>query len=237
MKILAIESSSLVASIAVLTDDITTAEYTINHKITHSQTLLPMIDDISQRIELDMKEIDAIAISGGPGSFTGLRIGSATAKGLGLALDIPLIHVSTLKAMAYNIFDSESLICPIMDARRAQTYTGVYHHNQGELDVLMDDCAIAIEELIEFLNGQGSKVIFIGDGIPVFRDIIAEKLTVPYAFAPAGMNRQRASSVAILGKIMYDKGIVESADNHLPEYLRVSQAERERAERLAADGK
>ena len=132
MKILAIESSSLVASIAVLTDDIITAEYTINHKITHSQTLLPMIDDISQRIELDMKEIDAIAISGGPGSFTGLRIGSATAKGLGLALSIPIIPVPTVDALAYNLYGSDKLICPIMDARRNQVYTGLYEFQKSK---------------------------------------------------------------------------------------------------------
>ena len=101
MKILAIESSSLVASAAIVNDDILVAEYTVNHKVTHSQTLLPMIDEILTMTQTDKRSIDAIAVSGGPGSYTGLRIGSATAKGLGMALDIPLIHVPTLDAMAY----------------------------------------------------------------------------------------------------------------------------------------
>ena len=110
MRILAIDSSSLVASVAVVTDDILTAEYTINFKKTHSQTLLPMIDEISKMIELDMETIDAIAITGGPGSFTGLRIGSATAKGFGLALNKPIINVPTIDAMAYNFYSSNYII-------------------------------------------------------------------------------------------------------------------------------
>ena len=127
MKILGIESSSMVASVALVTDDITMAEYTVNFKKTHSQTLLPMIDEIVRMLELDLSEVDAIAVSGGPGSFTGLRIGSATAKGLGLALHKPLIHIPTLDAMAYGLSGTSSLLCPIIDARRNQVYTGLYH--------------------------------------------------------------------------------------------------------------
>ena len=126
MKILGIESSSLVASVAILTDDVITAEYTVNFKKTHSQTLLPMIDEVVRMTETNLEEMDAIAVSGGPGSFTGLRIGSATAKGLGLALEKPLIHVPTIEAMAYGCFRSSDIICPIMDARRNQVYTGIY---------------------------------------------------------------------------------------------------------------
>lgn len=118
MRILGIESSSMVASVAVVTDGVTTAEYTVNFKKTHSQTLLPMIDEVARMLELELSSVDAIAVSGGPGSFTGLRIGSATAKGLGLALDKPLIHVPTVDAMAYNLYGAAALICPIMDARR-----------------------------------------------------------------------------------------------------------------------
>ena len=126
MKILAIDSSSLVASVAVVEDDIMVAEYTINHKKTHSQTLLPMINEISKMAEIDLSQVDAIAVSGGPGSFTGLRIGSATAKGLGMVWNKPLIHVPTVDAMAYNLYGTDKLICPMMDARRNQTYTGLY---------------------------------------------------------------------------------------------------------------
>lgn len=118
MRVLGIESSSLVASVAIVTDGILTAEYTVNLKKTHSQTLLPMIDEVIRMLEIELDTIDAIAVSGGPGSFTGLRIGSATAKGLGLAMKKPLIHVPTVDAMAYNLYGTDALICPIMDARR-----------------------------------------------------------------------------------------------------------------------
>ena len=137
MKILGIESASLTASAAIWEDDMLTAEYTVNHKKTHSQTLLPMIDEIVRRTETDLKTLDAIAVSGGPGSFTGLRIGSATAKGLGQALDKPLIHVPTLDAMAYEHFGTDRLICPMLDARREQVYCGLYEFHE-EFRVIRD---------------------------------------------------------------------------------------------------
>lgn len=233
MKILAIEASSLVASVAILTDDIITAEYTINHKITHSQTLLPMIDEICRRTDTEPEEFDAIAISGGPGSFTGLRIGSATAKGLGMALDIPLIHVPTLDAMAYNFYGTDMLVCPIMDARRSQVYTGIYRFDEEKLKIHMDTCAMGIEELLQKLGEFNLKTVFVGDGIPAYRDVIDAKADLPYIYAPAGMNRQRASSVAVLGMEYFKQGRTVTAAEHLPEYLRMSQAERERKERMA----
>ena len=126
MKILAIDSSGIVASAAVVENDNLLGEYTINHKKTHSQTLLPMIDEVVRMLELDLHTIDAIAVAGGPGSFTGLRIGSATAKGLGFALDKPLIQIPTVDGLAYNLAGSSALVCPLMDARRNQVYTGLY---------------------------------------------------------------------------------------------------------------
>ena len=126
MRVLAIDSSGLTATVAIVEDDTTIAEFTINYKKTHSQTLLPMIDEMVKMVEADLDSIDAIAVAGGPGSFTGLRIGSATAKGLGLALGKPLIHIPTADAMAYSIYGCEDIICPIMDARRNQVYTGIY---------------------------------------------------------------------------------------------------------------
>ena len=175
MKILGIESSSLVASVAVVTDEVVTAEYTVNFKKTHSQTLLPMIDEVCRMIELDLSEIDAIAVSGGPGSFTGLRIGSATAKGLGLALKKPLIHVPTLDAMAYNLYGTSALICPMMDARRNQVYTGVYRFEQ-EFETVMEPCMMDTRELARELNKYGERVILLGDGVPVNAQILKENL-------------------------------------------------------------
>lgn len=226
MKILGIESSSLVASVAVVTDDVTTAEYTVNFKKTHSQTLLPMIDQVVQMLELDLQTVDAIAVSGGPGSFTGLRIGSATAKGLGLALDKPLIHVPTVDAMAYCLYGVSGLICPVMDARRNQVYTGLYQFER-EFEVVKAQCAMDVEELAGELNRLGERVVFLGDGIPVYGSFFRQRLTIPHDFAPAHANRQRAAAVAALGAVCYRQGKVETAAEHTPDYLRKSQAERE----------
>lgn len=237
MRILGIESSSLVASVAIVTDGVLTGEYTMNHKKTHSQTLLPMLDQLVQMVEIDLDSVDAVAVSGGPGSFTGLRIGSATAKGLGLALKKPLIHVPTLDAMAYNLWGSNALVCPIMDARRNQVYTGVYQ-TADQLKTVKPQCAMDMGDLIEELKTLNQPVIFLGDGVPVFRDMIEEKLAVPYRFAPPQMNRQRAASVAALGAIYMKEGKTEAAEDHAPDYLRKSQAEREREGKdlLAGDG-
>ena len=126
MKVLAVDSSGLVASVAVVQDDELLAEYTLNYKKTHSQTLLPMLEELKKMIDLDLNSIDVIAVAAGPGSFTGLRIGSATVKGLGLALNKPIAQVPTLEGLAYNMCGTDHLVCPLMDARREQVYTGVY---------------------------------------------------------------------------------------------------------------
>jgi tRNA threonylcarbamoyladenosine biosynthesis protein TsaB len=231
MKILALDSSGLVASVAVAEDNNLLGEYTINHKKTHSQTLLPMLDEVAKMIELDMTTLDAIAVSGGPGSFTGLRIGSATAKGLGLALDVPIVHVPTLDALAYNLWGTDKLVCPLMDARRQQTYTGLYEFSGGELQTVLPQCAVGIEEIIAKINGLSREVIFLGDGMDVFSSYIKEHCTVLYSFAPSSMNKQRAASVAALGMVLYQKGQTENARDHKPDYLRLSQAERELKEK------
>ncbi|MEE1030640.1 MAG: tRNA (adenosine(37)-N6)-threonylcarbamoyltransferase complex dimerization subunit type 1 TsaB [Ruminococcus sp.] len=233
MKILALDSSGLVASVAVAEDENLLAEYTVNYKKTHSQTLLPMLDEISTMIELDLGTIDAIAVAAGPGSFTGLRIGSATAKGLGLALKKPLIGIPTVEGLAYNLYDVPGLICPIMDARRSQVYTGIYRFENHEMITVEDQMAIGINELIEKLNAMDTEVIFLGDGVSVYEKVIGEKLNVPYTFAPVHMSKQRAGAIAALGMKYYKAGKTESATEHQPDYLRVSQAERERAEREA----
>ena len=233
MKIVAIDSSGLVASVAVATKDTLLAEYTVNYKKTHSQTLLPMLDEISGMIELDMESIDAIAVSAGPGSFTGLRIGSATAKGLGLALSKPIIAVPTVDALSYNGWGTSDLICPIMDARRNQVYTGFYAFDEEDNHiVLKEQFAEDIETVIEQLNDIGKKVLFLGDAVPVYEKIIQEKMKVPFRFAPHTMNRQRASCLALAAVKYYEQGIMQTSEEHSPIYLRMSQAEREREEQL-----
>ena len=232
MRILALDSSGLVATVAIVEDEQTVAEYTVNYKKTHSQTLLPMLDEIVKMTEFDLNTIDAIAVAGGPGSFTGLRIGSATAKGLGLALNKPLIHVPTVDGMAYNLFGCKGLICPMMDARRNQVYTGIYRFEQ-EFEIVEEQMAIAVQELIEKLNAYGEKVTFLGDGVPVYAKQLEEGLKVPYSFAPAHVNRQSAAAVGTLGMRYFAEDKTETAREHQPDYLRVSQAERERAEKNA----
>ena len=236
MKILALDSSGLVASVAVLEDDNCIAEYTMNYKKTHSQTLLPILDEVSRMIELDLNTIDAIAVAAGPGSFTGLRIGSATAKGLGLALGKPLIGIPTVDGLAYNLYGTDKVICPLMDARRNQTYTGLYEfvkkENQYEMVVIKEQCAVALDEIIDCINEMGREVIFLGDGVPVFKAQLEEKVKVDFTFAPASCNRQRAAAVGTLAFAYVKQGKMEDAAAHNPEYLRLSQAERERNEEM-----
>lgn len=234
MKILGLDSSGLVAGVAIMEDDILLAEYTTDYKKTHSQTLLPMLDELCRMIELDKETIDAIAIASGPGSFTGLRIGAATAKGLGLAWKKPLVEVPTLEGLAWNLWGTDRIVCPLMDARRNQVYTAAYRFvpngREFELKSLIPQAPVEIGAIVEKLNGLGKPVIFLGDGVPVYLPVIEERLRVEYSLAPAGSNRQHAANIAALGMVYYRQGRTVEASAHQPEYLRKSQAEREAEE-------
>ena len=244
-KILALDSSGLVASVAVVEGNSRSssllAEYTVNYKKTHSQTLLPMLDEIVKMIELDLETVDAIAVAAGPGSFTGLRIGSATAKGLGLALGKPLVAVPTVDALAYNLYGTERIICPLMDARRNQVYTGIYEFRNDKLETIEPQMAVSIQEIAEKLCDLKRDVVFLGDGVPVYGQRLAgelmNRLTAAgkhFSFAPAHLNKQRAGAVGTLALCYLEEGRAETAAEHQPEYLRLSQAERERAEQEQA---
>ncbi len=254
--ILGIDSSSLTASVAILDEgnDLVIAEYTVNTGKTHSQTLLPMIDEIFRLTGTVKKDITAIAVAAGPGSFTGLRIGGATAKGIAGALMIPVIPVPTVEGLAYNCYGYSEIICPVMDARREQTYTGIYEFvkNEGDAPVsddkdmseagaytytmksIMDQCATDIGLLADRLNELGRDTVILGDGVPVFREILDKKLKIAHTYAPAGINRQSAVSIARLGARYMSEGKAVSAADFAPEYLRQSQAERETG--ISADG-
>lgn len=227
MKILALDSSGLVASVAILTEDTLLAEYTVNYKKTHSQTLLPMLDEIVRMVEIDLNDIDAIAVAKGPGSFTGLRIGSATAKGLGLALKKPLIGVPTVDGLAYNVYGCSGVVCPLMDARRNQVYTGLYEFEGKELKVLEEQQAVDVQEIVDKINLCGKPVTYLGDGVDSYREQLEELTKVPYQFAPSHLNKQRAGALGALAVEYFKKGLIETAMEHEPEYLRLSQAERE----------
>lgn len=232
MKLLVLDSSGLVASVALIEDDRLIAEYTTGNKLTHSQTLLPMLDEVVKRTSFDMQDIDAVAVAKGPGSFTGLRIGAATAKGLGLALDKPIIGVPTVDGLAYQLFGTSMIICPMMDARRKQVYTGFYRFEGNKMKVLKEQCAQSVEDTLEELKEFNEPVIFLGDGVPVYKEEIVKKMGDHAVFAPAHVNRQSAAAVGALAQVYFEQGILESADEFVPEYLRKSQAEREREERL-----
>lgn len=234
MKLLAIESSGLVASAAIASEIALLAEYTVNFKKTHSQTLLPMIEEIVKMLELDLQELDAIAVSGGPGSFTGLRIGSATAKGLGLALKKPIIAVPTTQVIAANLYGSAALICPLMDARRNQVYAGLYHYYGDSFEIVEDQMAISAEELISKVNKLGEPVLYLGDGAEAFKELLSEKTEVPCSFAPLHLSKQRAGALAARAVELYKEGRIQTAAEHAPDYLRLSQAERELAIKQAA---
>ncbi len=231
MKILAIDSSGLTATCALVEDEILLAEYTVSYRKTHSETLMPMIQEICSMTETDIKNVDALAVAGGPGSFTGLRIGSATVKGIAEAIDKPVISVPTVDALAMNMWGCSDIVVPMMDARRNETYSGIYTFDKGSLKVIKAQNAGPVDDVISEINDMGRRTVFLGDGVPVFKKQIAEKLDAEYYFAPASCNRQRAANVGVLAGIYYSEGRYVSAAEHVPEYLRMSQAERERKER------
>jgi len=234
MKILAIDSSGLVASAAIWEGNpgergCILAVSSTDYKKTHSQTLLPMVDSICKETCCEAKDFDAVAVSAGPGSFTGLRIGSATAKAIAMVAEAPVIEVPTLSGLAYNLWGSGAYVCPMMDARRDQVYTALYSFESGKLITHIEGEAVSVDEMIDRINSLGKEVIFLGDGADAYKQIIESRVTVPYSLAPAHLNRQNAASVAVLGSVLYAEGKTVNADDHSPTYLRVSQAEREGA--------
>lgn len=231
MKVLAIDGSGVSASVAILDNNKLVAEYTINHKLTHSQTLLPMIDEICRMIKEDLSTIDVIGVTSGPGSFTGLRISAGTAKGMALGLGIPIVGIPTLDAIAHNIPYTDYIICPIMDARRERVYTALYKWEDEHLNRLTDHLVIPIDEIIMMVKDYGKKVIFMGDGIDVYEEAIKEALGDKVYLAPPSLRFQRASTVAMLAMQSAKRGEIVSHMDFAPTYLRPSQAEREYEEK------
>ncbi len=231
MKILALDSTATVASVALCEDGRLLGEYTVNNGNTHSETLLPMVESLLGFFELDTDAVDLFAVSAGPGSFTGVRIGAATIKGLAFNTQKPCIGVSTLEALAYNLNMINGLICPVMNARRKQVYTALFRCRDGVLTRLLPDSAIAITELDELLSSYDEPVYLCGDGY----SITEELLTHPIGFTPERLRHQSSFSVAQVAKAAYDAGVRTTDVEMVPTYLRPSQAERERAERENAN--
>lgn len=224
MRILAVDTSSAVASCAIVDGEKLVCEEILNNGLTHSQTIMPMIESVMKRSGLETSDIDLFAAVTGPGSFTGLRIGVSAVKALAHAANKPCAAVSTLEAMAYNLPFCDKLIVPIMDARRGEVYNGVYRFENGRFTEVRAARALSIEECCEDIKSLGSDAVFLGDGLPVFRERITGMLGDKAYFAPANLNAQMAASAAVLAK---DKDYINYT-KLAPVYLRKSQAERER---------
>lgn len=226
MKILAIESATITASCAVSYDGVILGEYTLNHKKTHSEKLMPLIELLMNELSLKIQDIDVIAISEGPGSYTGLRIGAAIAKSMAYAVNIPIANIPTTKSLAGNIFDLHNLIVPIMDAKAGRIYTGIYKWENAELITVKEQFPCNIEELIDILNNYNEPIIFNGDGSVNYKNIIEDKLNQESHFAPIKFNYLNASTLASIGYNMALNGELIKASEFKPQYLRLSQAER-----------
>ncbi|MBQ6321824.1 MAG: tRNA (adenosine(37)-N6)-threonylcarbamoyltransferase complex dimerization subunit type 1 TsaB [Lachnospiraceae bacterium] len=231
--ILAMDTSGMTAAVALVRDGCLVGEYNSTNKKTHSQTLLPMIAQICQMAQQDPSKLDAIAVSSGPGSFTGLRIGSATAKGMAFAIGCPIVEVPTLEGLACNLSETEGIVVPMMDARRSQVYTAIYRFRQGNCETLADAMAVPVQELIEQINTYGEAAWLLGDGAVLYREELSRGLRCSYHFAPVHLNLPKGSSIAFCGLRRLEAGLAIPGSQHKPEYLRPSQAEREREARKA----
>lgn len=227
MVTLSFESSAKAASVALVKDGCMLAQYTQCSALTHSRTLLPMAEDLLKNTDMTLNDVDRIACAHGPGSFTGIRIGVATVKGLSWALDKPCVGVSTLEAMAWHGVSAGGYVCCVMDARRSQVYNAIFEIRDGRPVRLTDDRAVSLEELKADVEKLGQEVLLVGDGTKITADFFL-KNGVPFRTAPENLVMQSAWGVAMAAEGK-EAGKSESL---LPVYLRLSQAERERQERL-----
>ncbi|QIB27470.1 tRNA (adenosine(37)-N6)-threonylcarbamoyltransferase complex dimerization subunit type 1 TsaB [Caloranaerobacter azorensis] len=236
MKVLAVDTSSIVATCAILDEDRLISEYILNNKRTHSQKIMPIIKEILESSELKPEDIDVFAVSIGPGSFTGLRIGVATIKSLAHALGKSVIGIPTLDALAFNLPYSEGIIVPMMDARRDRVFTGIYKWENGSLCVIQKPDVMELDELMNILKERDESIIVNGDGTLVYRQKIIEALGDRVFFAPKSANMARASSVAELALSRAKEGKFENFFDLVPDYLRKSQAQREYEEKIKCCG-
>ena len=230
MIVLSVDSSSKVATVAILKDDVLLGEYILNDKREHSVILMPLIQELLKECNLTIDDIDGYVVSKGPGSFTGLRIGMATIKGMSFGNNKPYISISSLDALAYNLISFNGIICPIMDALRENVYTALYKNNNDNLEKIMDYTALDLDELINLLKNKKEEVIFVGDGLSKHKQYICDNLPNAH-FAPAHLNIIRASSLGELGLKQLKNGICDDS-NSAPLYLKKPQAQRELESRL-----
>jgi tRNA threonylcarbamoyladenosine biosynthesis protein TsaB len=228
MLILAFESTAKAASVALVEAGHLISQYSQCSALTHSRTLLPMAEDMLKNAELTLDKVDLFAVAHGPGSFTGIRIGVSTVKGLAWAADKPCVGVSTLEAMAWHGLAAGGYICPVMDARRNQVYNALFKIENGKPQRLCEDRPIGLAQLAEELRALNAPVLLVGDGAELTEKYLSEQ-GLPCTVAPENLRWQSAWGVA-MAAMDKEPG---NADSLLPVYLRLSQAERERQERLA----
>lgn len=229
--VLGIDTSGGVCSVALAENGNIIAEHSTNDGRTHSATLVPMIDKLLQDAGHSLEEASLFAVAKGPGSFTGLRIGAATAKGLSFAMAKPIVGVSTLAGLSFNLREFQGIICPIMDARRNEVYTAAYNYEGGPESFdspVIEPMAVPLDVLLEKLKTCNEKVTFLGDGVPVYKEQIFEKAGFEFDFAPEELSLQKAGSIAVIGEILSNRGLSGPSNSLKLEYLRRPQAERER---------
>lgn len=231
MKILSLDSSTESATCAVLDDYKLFGEITFNYKKQHSTVLMPIIDNLLKNLNMDIDSMDGFVVSKGPGSFTGLRIGTAVIKGLSQGTGKPFVGVSSLDALAYNLCYTSGIICPILDALRGNVYTALYNFQGDKLNILSEYMLVSVEELIEILNHYDQPVCFIGDAVPKFKNDLSSKIK-QIRFAPANLNLSRASALGELGIKLLKSGTQDDIYSFAPFYLRKCQAERDYEKKL-----
>lgn len=229
MNILAIDSSAKAASAAVVSEEAVLASFHLDVKLTHSQTLMPMCQQVLACAGLTMEDIHGIAVSKGPGSFTGLRIGMAAVKGLAFAKNLPCVGVSTLKSLAYNLQGFEGIACAVMDARRNQVYNALFALRDGTVSRLCEDRAISVEELKAELTDFNQPVFLVGDGAQLCLRAMPELPRL--RLAPLAVRTARAASVGVAALPDFLSGNTVDAETLMPAYLRLPQAQRELLER------
>lgn len=229
MKVLGLDTSTLMTTCAVIDDDKLIGEYSLSQDMSHSEKLVPMVEEMLNNVDLKIKDMDLFAVSLGPGSFTGLRIGLATVKAFAHITDKPLVGVSTLEALAFNL-PYNRIVVPMIDARRQRVYTGIYAWEGEELKSLLDPCILEIQELLEKLKSYDDLVVN-GDGSITFKEEIKKSLGNKVRFSTSGLNMCKASSICELARIKYNKGQRDDYFTLSPEYLLETQAQRELNER------
>lgn len=235
MLIFGIDTCCMAATAALVDEKVLLAQTVVNHGKTHSQMMMPQVEEMFKLTGIDPKSVDAFAAAVGPGSFTGVRIGVATAKAMAQAAQKPCIAVSTLEALAYSSKYFDGIVAPILDARRNQVYNALFDCKKGISTRITPDRALALSELLEELKGYNKDVIFMGDGTLVFEDEIREALGERAFFATKTTRMNLAGAVAELGLEKFKAGETVAYGELVPEYVRLSQAEQDRLKKLSSE--